>query len=242
MSSSRHRFSEYSLNNLWVPTDCSLSVLWVFSECCVLWVWSELVRIWVCSECSLGVFLVFSGCALRFLWVFFECSMSVLGVFFSVIWVSGSMVACIHLQTASLLIYVHYHIFQQLWPNYFFDCCISLLNMKRKDNQWKMTINPTAQGTLMVTIPCIVISDDDENMMLTALESRNRRWAPGGRCTMVAAPSPSAQRAALPPATSLLVTHGRGGLALGNGGYFVLGLVWTTIGAGPKNPSSSSTD
>ena len=33
----------------------------------------------------------------------------------------------------------------------------------------------------------------------------------------MAAPSPSAQRAALPPATSLLVTHGRGGLALGDG-------------------------
>ena len=38
----------------------------------------------------------------------------------------------------------------------------------------------------------------------------------------MAVPSPSAQRAALPPASSLLVTHGRGGLALGNGGYFVL--------------------
>ena len=33
----------------------------------------------------------------------------------------------------------------------------------------------------------------------------------------VAVPSPSAQRAAHPAASSLLVTHGRGGLALGDG-------------------------
>ena len=60
-------------------------------------------------------------------------------------------------------------------------------------------------------------------MMLTALVSRNRRWAPGGWSTMVAAPSPSAQRAALPPATSLLVTHGRGGLGTWQWGVLCTG-------------------